>query len=260
MKGLVLAGGTGTRLKPMTTYINKHLLPVYDKPMIFYPISILLLCGLTDIGIVCNRSDEPQFRKLLDPFSKDVNFEFIHQGSAAGIPDAIKCARDFISNDSFTVILGDNLIFGNDVPNIILSALSQVKLDRVGCFTYPVKTPEKYGVVVRDTAGGLIEIVEKPTKNISNEALLGLYAFPKGSMTLFEDLSKSLRGEYEIVDVLTRAMKQERLSVTKFGRGHIWLDLGTPQTLQDAGYLLSLLKERQGLEVADLKAIIANEI
>lgn len=251
MKGVMLAGGTGSRLKPMTNYINKHLLPVYDKPMIFYPLSILLLAGIREIAIVCRSEDSGQFETLLQPFASEVKFELIHQERADGLPDAILCAKEFIGDDTFAVILGDNLIFGDSIPEILRVRMDQTSVGEVSCFTYPTKNPENFGILERNQIGAAENIHEKPSTYISNEAILGLYLFPSGGLDLCAAISRSSRGEYEIIDVLKNALSKDRLHVTKLGRGHVWLDMGTPQTLHDAGSFLKIVQERQGLDIGN---------
>lgn len=256
MKGLILAGGTGTRLMPMTKYINKHLLPVYDKPMIFYPLSLLYLSGINEIGIVCNENDENQFKILLDEYSDNISIKYCIQKGPVGIPDAILSANKFLGDDGFAVVLGDNLIYGDSIPALIRNGISDTSSGNISCFSYAVNDPERFGILARDNNFNPIDIIEKPSKFISNEALIGLYLFPKNSMNYFDDLKKSNRGEYEIVDVLKKAMIEDKLCVHRLGRGHVWLDLGTPQAIYDASSVLSVMQNRQGLKVGDLKEFI----
>jgi len=252
MKGLILAGGTGTRLKPMTKYINKHLLPVYDKPMIYYPLSLLYLSGINDICIVCNHDDERSFRALLDEFSDKITIEYCIQAGPVGIPDAIISASDYIKNDGFAAVLGDNLIYGDSIPAMIKHGISDVNEGNISCFTYLVNDPENFGILKRDKSNHPTNIIEKPEQFVSNEAIIGLYLFPKNSMEYFKNIKKSGRGEYEIADVLENALKNQKLSVHRLGRGHVWLDLGTPQSIYEASSVLSVMQNRQGLKVGDL--------
>ena len=169
MKGVILAGGTGSRLKPMTSYINKHLLPVFDKPMIFQPLSMLLLAGIRQIAVVCRKEDSAQFKTLLRPFEAEVEFELVHQQSTDGLPDAILCAKKFIDDEPFTVMLGDNFIFGDSIPEILKKRIVQTPQGDVSCFTYPTKNPESFGILERSHNGTVKNIHEKPDKFISNE-------------------------------------------------------------------------------------------
>jgi len=251
MKGVILAGGTGSRLKPMTNYINKHLLPVFDKPMIFHSLSILLLAGVREIAVVCRKEDAAQFKMLLQPFETQVKFMLVHQHSTDGLPDAILCAKEFIGDEPFTVMLGDNLIFGDSIPEILRKQIVQTTEGNVGCFTYPTKNPESFGILERTHSGKVKNIHEKPSTFISNEAILGLYIFPSGGLDLCVDISRSARGEYEIIDVLKNALRADRLNVTKLGRGHVWMDMGTPETLHDAASFLKVVQERQGLDIGN---------
>jgi len=256
MKGIILAGGSGTRLSPMTKYMNKHLLNVYDKPMFFYPLSILLLLGIKDIAIVCDKSNEKAFKKSLPVNIKQTKIQYFYQDGITGIPDAVLAAKDFIDNKDFFLILGDNIFFGMDLISLIRNSINrEANLLNAICFSYPVSNPERFGVVLRHN-NIITKIVEKPKKFLSNEVITGMYSFPKTSMQYFKNLKKSLRGETEITDVLLKFKNKNKLHVEKLGKGHFWMDVGTPESLLEAANFISIVQKRQGLKIADIYSLI----
>lgn len=258
MKGLILAGGSGSRLFPITLCLNKHFLPIYDKPMIYYPLGVLLHVGITDITIICNEAEYDDFSKLLLLF-KDFNFKLRLniQSPEKGIPSAILSADQEVLEDNLLVILGDNLFHANSLAyNYIVPKVLKAKDEnKAVAFSSIVKEPGHYGIVKRDKKGNIINLIEKPKKNISNEALTGLYFFPKNSSPFFSDLKVSKRGETEIIDVLSEYLKNDLLIVSQFGRGVHWIDAGQPENLFIASEFIKTIQERQGLGVGIIEEI-----
>jgi len=251
-KGIVLAGGTGSRLHPVTLASSKQMLPIYDKPMIYYPIATLMLGGIRDILIISTPTDLPRFRDLLGDGARiGCRFEYITQEAPRGLPEAFILGADFIGSDGVTLILGDNLFYGD--MKFFRNALAREKGGTV--FGYPVQDPERYGVVEFDETGKVLSIEEKPTAPKSRYAIPGLYCFDNRVVEVAQNLQPSARGELEIVDVIQRYLDWEELRVEKMARGIAWLDTGTPQSLLEAANFVATIEHRQGLKIACLEEI-----
>lgn len=246
MKGVILAGGTGSRLRPMTSVIGKQLLPVYDKPMIYYPLSTLILAGARDILIIVNPHERVLFEKMLgDGNNLGITIKFLEQQSPAGLADGVRLCREFIDEDEqFIFVLGDNLFFG---PTFGANLKSLLGYEGSTVLCYRVSTPKDYGVVEFDMSGEVRSLVEKPTATISNWAIPGLYIFDNKVFDLIPKLSPSKRGELEIIDLLTEYLNINQLSVVKSSRGNAWFDLGTPDSLLSAANYVQSIQSRQGL-------------
>jgi len=248
-KGLILAGGVGTRLHPATLSISKQLLPVYDKPMIYYPISALLLAGIRDIFIISTPQDTPRFEQLLGDGSQwGINLQYAVQPSPDGLAQAFIIGADFIGNDNSTLVLGDNIFYGHDFHRLLANANSREEGATV--FAYHVHDPERYGVVEFDTTGKVLSLEEKPKQPKSNYAVTGLYFFDNQVVGLARELKPSARGELEITDLNRLYLEQGQLNVEIMGRGYAWLDTGTHDSLLEAGQFIATLEKRQGLKVA----------
>ncbi len=248
LKGIILAGGSGTRLYPLTTGVSKQLLPVYDKPMIYYPLTVLMLAGIRDILVISTPNDLPQYRRVLGDGSQwGVNLNYTEQPTPDGLAQAFILAENFLGGAPSALILGDNIFFGHGLPELLASA----KEKQVGAtvFGYHVNDPERYGVVGFDGAGNVNSIVEKPKKPASNYAVTGLYFVDDTAPERAKDVKPSKRGELEITSLLESYLKEGRLTVEKMGRGFTWLDTGTHGSLLDAGNFVRTLTERQGLQV-----------
>ena len=249
MKGIVLAGGTGTRLQPMTTVVSKQLLPVYDKPLIYYPISTLMLAGIKDILIISTPEDQERYAQLLEHFGDlGVNFSYVIQEKPEGIAQAFILGEEFLDGDDCTLILGDNLFFGHDLALLLQQAIDS----NVGAtvFGYRVSDPERYGVVKFDESGRAIDLVEKPEHPFSPYAVTGIYIYNNEVVNYAKLLEPSARGELEITDINKIFLKNGNLNVRILGRGFTWLDTGTPDSLLDASQFVQMIEKRQGLKVA----------
>mgnify|MGYP006076577607 FL=1 len=257
MKGIVLAGGSGTRLYPITKGVSKQLLPIYDKPMIYYPISVLMMAGIKDILIISTPDDLPNFKKLLgDGKSLGVSFSYVEQPSPDGLAQAFILGEEFIGNDAVCLILGDNIFYGQGLDELIKSAKTQVEQQKMATvFGYYVSDPERYGVAEFDDKGKVISIEEKPTEPKSNYAVVGLYFYTNDVIQIAKDIKPSKRGELEITTVNEVYLKRDALKVELMGRGYAWLDTGTHDSLNEASNFIQTIENRQGLKVACLEEI-----
>ena len=257
MKGIVLAGGSGTRLYPITKGISKQLMPIYDKPMIYYPISVLMLSGIREILVISTPYDLPGFKRLLgDGSDYGVHFEYAEQPSPDGLAQAFTIGKDFIGDDSVCLVLGDNIFQGNGFSKMLKEAVRTAEEEKKATvFGYWVNDPERYGVAEFDKSGNCLSIEEKPAKPKSNYAVVGLYFYPNKVVSVAESIKPSARGEYEITTVNQRFLEDGELKVQTLGRGFAWLDTGTHDSLSEASTYIEVLEKRQGLKVACLEGI-----
>ncbi|GAB3676362.1 glucose-1-phosphate thymidylyltransferase RfbA [Saccharopolyspora tripterygii] len=254
MKGIVLAGGSGTRLHPLTQAVSKQLLPVYDKPMIYYPISVLMLAGIRDVLLISTPSDLPLFQRLLGDGSQfGLNISYAEQPQPNGLAEAFVIGADFVADEPVALVLGDNIFYGQGFSSILRNSARDLK----GCtlFGYPVRDPQRYGVGEVDPDGKLLSIVEKPTEPRSNMAITGLYFYDNAVVDIAKGLSPSPRGELEITDVNLAYLREGRAHLSELGRGFAWLDTGTHDSLLEAGQFVQVLEHRTGVRIACLEEI-----
>ena len=261
MKGIVLAGGSGTRLYPITKGVSKQLLPIYDKPMIYYPISVLMIAGIKEILIISTPNDISGFEKLLGNGSNiGLKFSYAEQPKPDGLAQAFIIGKEFINDDSVCLVLGDNIFYGDGFSDLIKKARNNVENEnKATVFGYYVNDPERYGVAEFDISGNVVSIEEKPLKPKSNYAVVGLYFYPNKVIEIAQKIKPSHRGELEITSVNKEFLKNEQMKVQIMGRGFAWLDTGTHDSLAEAGEFVKVLEKRQGLKIACLEEIALDQ-
>lgn len=259
MKGIILAGGSGTRLYPLTLVTSKQLLPIYDKPMIYYPLSILMMAGIKDILIISTPQDLPHFKKLLeDGKNFGINLKYSEQNSPDGLAQAFIIAEDFIGSDNVAMILGDNIYYGNGLVSILKDAVETTNNGEATIFGYYVNDPERFGIVEFDEFGKVLSVEEKPDKPKSNYCITGLYFYDNRVVEFAKAVKPSKRGELEITDINRMYLEDGTLSVKLLGRGYAWLDTGTIDSLLDAAEFVQMIEKRQGIKISALEEIAYN--
>jgi glucose-1-phosphate thymidylyltransferase len=257
MKGIILAGGSGTRLYPITLSVCKQLLPVYDKPMIYYPLSSLMLSGIKDILVISNPEDVSKFKTIFnDGTSIGLNISYKEQPEPGGLAQAFIIGEEFIGNDDVCLILGDNIFYGHGLPALFDKAKKTIQNEKGGAiFTYYVEDPQRYGVIELDEDGFVTSIEEKPQEPKSNYAVTGIYFYDNSVVEIAKNIKPSKRGELEITDVNNVYLKNKKLKAFQLGRGHAWLDTGTPESLLDASEFIAMMEKRQGLKIGCIEEI-----
>ncbi|MBO1922999.1 glucose-1-phosphate thymidylyltransferase RfbA [Thiomicrorhabdus sp. 6S3-12] len=257
MKGIILAGGSGTRLYPLTRGVSKQLVPLYDKPMIYYPLSVLMLAGIREILIITTPEDQSSFQRLLGDGSElGLVFEYVIQPSPDGLAQAFILGKEFVGNDDVCLILGDNIYYGHNLTGLLKSAVANAKDEgKATVFGYHVHDPERYGVAGFDDQGNVVSLEEKPKIPKSNYAVTGLYFYPNDVVSKAEEVKPSDRGELEITTINQMYLEEERLKLETMGRGYAWLDTGTHESLLEASTFIETIEKRQGLKVACLEEI-----
>jgi glucose-1-phosphate thymidylyltransferase len=257
MKGIILAGGSGTRLYPITRGVSKQLVPIYDKPMVYYPLSVLMLAGITDILIITSPEDQSSFRRLLGDGSEiGMTFSYVVQPSPDGLAQAFILGENFIGNDDVCLVLGDNIFHGHDLTSLLVTAITNIQTEnKATIFGYHVTDPERYGVAEFDAQGNVVSIEEKPVVPKSNYVVTGLYFYPNDVVQKAKAISPSHRGELEITSINQAYLTEQRLKLELMGRGYAWLDTGTHESLLEAAQFIEIIEKRQGLKVACIEEI-----
>lgn len=256
MNGIILAGGAGTRLYPLTIVTSKQLLPIYDKPMIYYPLSALMLAGIRDILLISTPTDLPNFQRLLGDGSQyGIKLSYKEQPSPDGLAQALIIGEEFIGNEACAMVLGDNIFYGNGFSGLLFDAVKKAQIGRATIFGYYVNDPERFGIVEFDETGKVLSVEEKPAKPKSNYCITGLYFYPEGVSAMAKGVKPSARGELEITSLNDKYLKQERLDVQLLGRGFAWLDTGTMDSLIEASTFVQMVEKRQSIKISVLEEI-----